>query len=34
MKFKTYLEAKEQHFEPLMLFKVRIINIITSVTDY
>ena len=34
MKFKTCLEAKEQHFEPLILFKVRIIDIIISICDY
>jgi hypothetical protein len=34
MKFKTHLETKEQHFEPLILFKVRMINIITSISNY
>jgi hypothetical protein len=34
MKFKTRLETKEQHFEPLILFKVRMINIRTSISDY
>lgn len=29
MKFETCFEAKEQHFELLLLFEVRIINIIT-----